>query len=78
MVAKTASNIVQKVRQNTMYYKLIEFTLNRKVPNVLAKIILQFIKVEPKPWFPLDTPSLSPWDHLMEPSDGIELPMFAP
>ena len=47
----------------------------------LGALLLSFVKEDPKPHiWPLLVLETSPWDALAEvdPSDGIELPLFAP
>ena len=63
-----------------MYYFELEMLLNERMGRDLGKLLMSFLKEDPKPWRWPISPRPSPWDSLTEvdPCDGIELPLFAP
>ena len=65
---------------HAMYYFEVELLVDEKLGKDLGKLLMSFLKENPKPWVWHIEPVLSPWDCLTEvdPNDGIELPMFAP
>ena len=65
---------------HVMYYFEIELLVDEKLGKDLGQLLMSFLKEDPKPWvWPIE-PMLNPWDSLIEvdPSDGIDLPLFAP
>ena len=63
-----------------MYYFELEMLLNERMGRDLGKLLMSFLKEDPKPWCWPISPQPSPWDSLTEVNtgDGIELPLFAP
>ena len=51
-----------------------------KLGRDLGRLLLDFIREDPKPWIWPERPLLSPWDlpTCVDPDDGIDLPLFAP
>ena len=70
----------QKAFQTLMFYFEVELLLKQRLGGDLGKLLLSFLKEDPKPWHWPITPQPSPWDPLVEvdPHDGIDLPLFAP
>ena len=72
--------VFQRGMDHAMYYFEIELLVDEKLGKDLGQLLMSFLKEDPKPWvWPIE-PMLNPWDSLIEvdPSDGIDLPLFAP
>ena len=67
--------------RHLMYFLELELILEERVGSDLAKLLLSFLKEEPKPFiWEMPRPPSSPWDPLcnVDPCDGIDLPLFSP
>ena len=63
-----------------MYYFEVELLVDERLGKDLGKLLMSFLKEDPKPWcWPIYRP-IDPWDPLVEvdPCDGVALPLFAP
>ena len=72
--------VFQRGLRDLMYYFEVELLVNEKLGRDLGRLLLDFIREDPKPWIWPERPLLSPWElpTCVDPDDGIDLPLFAP